>query len=589
MNRVARSIDLILLIVGAVATSLHAEARDRERSVTFNANIAPILYENCAPCHRPAGPAPFPLLSFADARKRARQIVSVTRSRAMPPWLPMADYGEFVGARRLEDDEVALLRRWVKDGLAEGDAADLPPRPVWSDGWFLGTPDLTLALPQSYTLPAEGPDRYRNFVIPVPPGGTRWIEAVEIVPRNARVVHHARLLVDRTPASRRADADDTEPGYAGMTWGNAETPDGILVGWTPGKVPLPPTPGMAWRLDDRTDLVLQLHLVPSGKPEEVQVQIGLHFAQGPPTLHPFALLLSSRAIDIPAGESDYRVRDTYTLPVDVDVVGIYPHAHYLAEDMNVYARLPDGSRRWLLRIEDWDFNWQDEYHYARPLALPRGTVLHMDYVYDNSDDNPQNPSDPPRRVSYGPWTTDEMAELMLQVLPASAADLELLRADAERHKVEDAIAYRRELLRRDPEDHRSHAALGAAYLSQGRSAEAIPHLQQAVRLAPGDATAHNNLAFALQAEARHVEAIAEYRRAVLIDAELVEAHFGLGQLLLKAGDLDGAMEHLTRTVALQPEAAAAHELLAEALTRAGRHAAAAKAREAAARLHAPSR
>ncbi len=568
-----------LLLLAAAAAS-----PDPTGPVTFNEHVAPILFANCAPCHRPHGSAPFALLGFEDARKRAKQIAKVTRSRYMPPWLPLAGYGEFAGERRLEDSEIALLQRWAAEGPIEGDPAALPPAPIWNSGWQLGEPDLVVKMPQAYSLPAGGADVYRNFVIPAPAGPARWVEAVEIVPSSPRVVHHARLLVDRTPASRQVDALDAQPGFEGMEAGTAESPDGILVGWTPGKVSLPPVEGIAWRLDSGTDIVLQLHFVPSGKPEQVEVQIGLHCAAKPPALHPVALLLGSRSIDIPAGANDYHITDQYQLPVAVAAYGIYPHAHYLGRAMQVYATLPDESQRWLLRIGDWDFNWQDEYRYVKPVPLPRGSTLHMDYSYDNSPENLRNPSLPPRRVTYGGRTTDEMAELMLQVVPQNDRDRELLLRDLERHKVEKAIAYRKERIASDPRDHRSLAALGATYLHIGRTSEAIPYLEQSLRLAPGDAVVRNNLAFALRAEGRPEEAIAQYRQALEIDPQLGAAHYELGKLLLSRGAARDALSHLDRAVQLEPASAEAHAALAEALARAGRKDEAAREREEASRL-----
>ncbi|MBI3473354.1 MAG: hypothetical protein HY013_18520, partial [Candidatus Solibacter usitatus] len=180
--------------------------------IIFNRHVAPLLFEYCAPCHRPGEAAPFPLLTYRDARQHAQQIVKATRSRYMPPWLPEPGHGEFAGARRLGDDQVRLLEQWVEQGAAEGPAADLPPAPRFTEGWQLGTPDLVVRMPRPYLLAAQGGDVFRNFVAPVPLTETRYVRAVEIRPGNKRVVHHANILIDRKQSSRRRDEQDGEVG-----------------------------------------------------------------------------------------------------------------------------------------------------------------------------------------------------------------------------------------------------------------------------------------------------------------------------------------------------------------------------------------
>jgi len=533
----------------------------QDGDVTFNADVAPILFENCAICHRPGGAGPFDLLTHRDARKHARQIVEVTDSGYMPPWLPEAGYGEFAGTRGLSAAEIETLARWANADTPEGRPGDLPPTPQWSEGWQLGRPDLVVHLDRPYTLAAEGPDVYRNFVLPVQVETTRYVKAVEFRPGNARIVHHGRLLIDRTPSSRSLDAQDDAPGWDGMTWGNAETPDGMLLGWTPGKVALDPPEGMAWRLERGTDLVLQLHMISSGKPESIQPSVGLYFADEPPTLHPFAFVLGSRDIAIPAGEDNYPVTDSYVLPVDVEALGIYPHAHYVAKRMHVFAELPGGERQWLIRIDDWDFNWQDEYRYAAPVALPRGTRLVMEYTYDNSSANARNPSFPPRPVVYGAQSSDEMAELMLQVLPRNPQDRAALEADYERREVQGAVAFRRARLAANPADGESHAALGSTYLHLGSVEDAIPHLREAVRLLPEDARQRNNLAYALALHGEPDGAIQQYEHAVRLEPNFGAAHFGLAGVLLEQGRTDDAIEHYREVLRIRPDAAEARQAL----------------------------
>ncbi len=520
---------------------------------TFNRDVAPILFEHCASCHRPGGAGPFSLLDHDAARRRAKQIVEVTSSGYMPPWLPEPGYGRFSGERGLSDAEIETLRRWAAGGRERGADADLPPVPSWPDGWSLGTPDLELSLAEPYTLPAAGRDVYRNFVIRSPVERARWVRALELRPSDPRLVHHARIVVDPSPLSRHSDERDPAPGFDGMDLGSAVDPDGFLLGWAPGRSPDPGRDGMSWALRPGTDIVIQLHMVPSGKPETIDVRLGLYFAAAPPTLLSFSLVLGSREIDIPPGATDHEASDDYELPVAVEAIAILPHAHYLGKRMHVTATPPDGSRRWLLRIDGWDFNWQDLYRYAEPVPLPAGTRIAMRYGYDNSADNPFNPHSPPRRVRYGPQTTDEMAELVLQVVPQDPDDLAVLEADYRRRHVLDAIDYRRRQLRDDPADADAHGALGAGYLELGRYEEAAAALGRAVQLRPDAVRFRNNLGYALERLGRTDEALGHYRHAAARDPGLAEVQSNLGRALRSRGRWTEALPHLDRAAQLQPE------------------------------------
>ena len=477
---------------------------------TFSKDIAPVLYRQCVVCHRPDGPAPFSLLTYQDARDRAALIAAAVEARRMPPWLPEPGAVRFARERRLTDSQIALIRQWVEAGAPEGNNADLPPAPEFPEGWQLGQPDLVVALPE-YHVPRHGSDVYRNLVASLPIGETRYVTAVELRPGNGRVVHHARLMVDTTASSREMDAQDAEPGFDGMdVMSHAMTPGGFFLGWTPGKVPTHGAEDMAWPVEPETDLVLQLHVRPNGQPEVVRPVVGFHFAPQPPARRPTLVLFNWKGIDIPPGTKDYIVADSYTLPVDVQALGVYPHAHYLATVMEAVARLPDGSERRLLRIKDWDFNWQDEYRYEEPILLSKGSTITMRYVYDNSAGNPQNPNRPPKRVTYGPNSTDEMGDLILQVLPQTAEDRALLERDlAWKYAAQDAgwfadrelavgnlLAIRGEQAQAighfraaldNRADARAHAALAGALAARGEFPQALLHAQAALQVQPEDA------------------------------------------------------------------------------------------------------
>jgi tetratricopeptide (TPR) repeat protein/mono/diheme cytochrome c family protein len=530
--------------------------------VTFNQDVAPILFRNCATCHRPGGAGPFSVLNYAEARRHATQIADVTRRRFMPPWLPAAGYGEFAGERRLGDHEIETLAQWVRGGAPEG-SADPPSPPRFEVGWPLGEPDLVLRMPEPYTLPAGGADVFRNFVLPVPLGTTRYVRALEIRPGNSAVVHHANVLVDRTRSSRRLDALDPEPGFAGMDLrleSDVFDPDSHFLFWKPGTAPAPEPDDMAWTLDPGSDLVLNMHLQPSGRPEAVEAEVGLYFTDAAPTRFPMLLQLENdAALDIPPGAADFAVADDLELPLDVDVLAVYPHAHYLGKRLEAFATLPDGTRKPLVLIPRWDLNWQAVYLYREPVFLPRGTTVSMRFSYDNSPDNPSNPSDPPRRVSGGNRATDEMAHLWLQVVP---------RGDGVgRVVLQEALARHR--LARNPHDVAARFNLGSVLLLRGRPDEALREFEAALAVDPGHATVRNSHATVLESQGRYAEAAAEFREVLRIDPDAPDARYNLANCLAAQGEFEEAVEHFRLVAWSHPDDAAARDHLTAALQEAG--------------------
>ena len=406
------------VVVAWLATTLWAKTP----APTFAHDVAPILYQHCAECHHAGAVAPFALLTYADASKRAALIATVTTARYMPPWLPSAPH--FQRERHLSAHEIAILQQWAAAGAPQGNPAETPAPPVFKEGWPLGPPGLEAQMPKPFTIPADGPDLYRCFVIPLPPGPERYVKAIDIRPGNSRVVHHALLFQD---VARQARRRDTGNGYS--CFGTPGfLPARGLGGWTPGKRAVFEPPGMAENLYPRADLVLQVHYHPTGKPETDQTRVALYFTPEKPRRHLSDIALGSNRIDIPAGDAAYKVMDHFTLPVDVEIFGVIPHAHYVCRDMLGYAILPNGERRTLIHIPNWDFNWQDQYRYPVPLRLPADTRIIMEFTYDNSEQNPRNPNHPPRRVVYGPATTDEMAGLHLEGVPVQDSDEEELGA-----------------------------------------------------------------------------------------------------------------------------------------------------------------
>jgi tetratricopeptide (TPR) repeat protein len=539
--------------------------------LTFYQDIAPIVWHRCSPCHRPGEIGPFALLTYDDVRGRAAQIAAVTARRIMPPWKPEPGAGTFQNERRLSDDELQKLQRWIADGAPAGDRSrPTQTLPLWADGWGLGPPDLIVKMPEPYTVPADGADLFRTFVIPMPVERPRYVRALEFRPDNARVVHHANLGVDRTRSSRQLDARDPEPGYVGGMVPDARYPEGQMLGWTPGQAPHPSPRGMAWRLEPGSDLVAQLHLQPTGKPERLQVSVGVYFTDEPPQRAPLGLRLGSETIDIAAGDREYAVADQYVLPVDVELLAIQPHAHNLARRMEASARLPDGATRPLIAIADWDFRWQDVYRYVTPLALPKGTTIAMRYVYDNSAANARNPHQPPARVVWGQNTSDEMGDLWLQVVPRATADFAVLERDFRRKTLAEDLAAYTKLLDGDPNNALRHDAVGDLLLQAGRLDEAVVRYRRSLDLNPRSASTHYNLGYALSARSRRDEAIAQFKEALAIDPDYAQAHNNLGALLQMIGRFDEALAHYQRAVALRADNVDAVTNLGQLLSTLGR-------------------
>ena len=529
--------------------------------ITFNKHIAPLMFQHCSPCHRPGEAAPFPLLTYADARKRATQIVQVTERRYMPPWPPEPGYGDFAGERRLTGDQLRRIAEWVREGSIEGDAADLPPTPRFTAGWQIGPPDLIVQMPGPYRLAASGADVFRNFVVPVNLKEIKYVRAIELRPGNPRVVHHANIWIDRRQSLRRRDGEDGQPGFPGMENASTEArsdsfdPDSHFLFWKPGSVVEPEPDDMSWRLDPGTDLILNLHLQPSGKEETIQPVIGFYFAAQPPRLHPMLMQLENDgAIDIPPGEREFAVTDHVTLPGAVEVLAIYPHAHYLGKEVEAWATLPDGKRTWLIKIADWDINWQGVYNYRKPVLLPKGTTVEMRITYDNSESNPRNPNHPAKRVRTGPRSEDEMGHVWLQVLPKKESE------EDPRVDLQEAVMRRR--LEKYPGDFVAHCNLGALYAGQGKFGEAVAHFEQALRVQPRSATARNGLGAGLLAEGRVDEAMRELRETLRMDPAHLNARWNLSKALLRKGDLTGAAAELNALLRQAPNDADAQAGLA---------------------------
>ena len=455
------SVAAAALTAGVVSFGRGGAAPTAQGPVTFSEHVAPIVFANCTPCHRPGEAAPFQIMNYRDARPLAKAIAAATAQRIMPPWKAGPSDYEFDNARRLSDDQIATIQRWVADGALEGDASTLPAMPRFTEGWQLGPPDLAVTMSEAFAVPASGPDVYRSFVVPLGLDHDAWVRAIDFRPSARSVVHHSLFFLDATGAARERDASDPLPGFSGGMGGgrvlgagrgNAQgltgllngssandRPDdriaragGGLGGWALGGRALELPTGLAFFVPKGSDLILSTHFHPSGKAQQEKSTVGLYFASGPPTQAFTTLQLPPifgvfEGLDIPAGQERYTLTDSFVIPVDVRAFSIGAHAHYLGKEMKLTATLPDGTAKTLLWIKDWDFSWQERYRFKDFVSLPKGTRLDALVSYDNSAANKRNPSRPPVRVTWGEESTDEMGSIGMQVVAANPRELPQLQ------------------------------------------------------------------------------------------------------------------------------------------------------------------
>ncbi len=393
---------------------------------------------------------------------------------------------------------------------------------------------------------ADGPDIFWNLIFRPGLATRRYVRAVEIQPGNTRIAHHANLLVDRTGAVARREVQPGH-GFPGMdlTIGrNPLDPESHFLFWKPGSRPYSEPPGLSWILDPGNVLVLNLHLQPSGKAEQVSPRLGIYFTKDPPAKFPVLVQLQrDDKLNIPAGARDFEVSDDFKLPADVDLLAIYPHAHYLGSLLEAFATLPNGTRESLIRIPHWDLNWQAVYRYREPLFLPGGTTISMRYHYDNSEANPRNPNHPPKRVEAGNDARDEMSHLWLQILPRGVGD--------HRRPIQEAVLRHRIAL--EPRDAIAHVNLGALLLSRLDAQGAASEFRAAITLDDSRPEAHDMLGAALLNTGRLQEAIAEFQSALRIDPGYMNAHYNLALALVKTGNLKEALPHLRSVAAAYPK------------------------------------
>ena len=392
----------------AFGCTLHLPEPAFTGEVTYSEHIAPILQNNCQSCHRQGEVAPFALNDYNDAKVWATEIAEYTQARLMPPWKPAPGYGDFKHQRQLTDTQIQMIAYWAANGTPAGDLNNVPDPPEFPEGWALGDPDWIVEMPVEYEIEPEGEDEYRQFIIPTHFDQDMYVQAVDVQPGNRKTVHHVIAYLDTRGEARKLDAQDPKPGYVTEGTGPGFRSAGTIGGWAPGMMPTVLPDGVGYLLPKGADIVLQMHYYRTGHTERDQSRLGLYFSKTPET----AKLRISEAINtdfvIPPGEGYHKVAATEEFEQDVYLLATMPHMHLLGRDMQLIATTPTGDTHDLIWIKDWDFNWQDIYHYQQPLFLPAGTKVDLTAHFDNSPENPANPNDPPIPVGWGEKTTDEM-------------------------------------------------------------------------------------------------------------------------------------------------------------------------------------
>lgn len=399
--------------------------------VTYTKEISRLFQAKCQGCHRTGDIAPFALDSYEAATTWSADIQRVVQARIMPPWKPVDEHGKFKGDFGLTDDERQMLLDWLAAGAPKGDDADLPEPLPETGEWQIGEPDAVLQMPELYSVPRRK-DIYRCFVVPTGFDEDKWIKAVQIVPGTRQVAHHVILYIDTTGKSAELDARDEEPGYecfGGPGDGVQLNPGSMLGGWVPGSRPTLLPDGVGVLLPKGARIIIQMHYFPAGKEYSDQTKIGLYLAKPEEKLNKRMVFLPivNTSFRIPAGANDQVVNAAFPMPAG-DVHMVIPHMHLLGRKIEVnHTDLFSRPKNALIKIDDWDFNWQGFYAFTNPIRMNNLDQLKVTCRFDNSADNPKNPSNPLKDVRWGEGTEDEMCLAFVGVTLDNQSLIDLIK------------------------------------------------------------------------------------------------------------------------------------------------------------------
>jgi hypothetical protein len=427
------------------------EALPLPDTVTFAEHIAPIVHQNCMPCHRPGSAGPFDLIRYEDVFKRKKMVRHVTETRYMPPWPADPDYRHFAGEKVLAQRDLELIGKWVEQGGLRGDSSLTPEPPHYPTGSYLGEPDLVIRMDSAFFIAGDNRDRFLFGKIPYQIAQDTFIRAIEFVPGNAEVVHHMNgHLISYDFAAKEnvfegkriVDRETTpvEIAYPQLGLlnddGSYPTLTPLVCNYLPGVQPsLYPDGIGGYRMKAKGAILLNdLHYGPSPLDTFDQSQFNVFFAPGPPKRPTMEIQLGTLGISdiVPPlviyPDTVMAFRTQAVIQQDISLLTLNPHMHLLGKSFLAYALPPDGDTIPLIRIPDWDFRWQYFYTFERPIHLPKGTRIQVLAVFDNTVDNPNNPFDPPQVVAErngSMRTTDEMLQFILTYLPYEAGDEEM--------------------------------------------------------------------------------------------------------------------------------------------------------------------
>jgi mono/diheme cytochrome c family protein len=442
---VPRRLVLVLVAVASCGLVLGSgqQVPSSPKQVTYGRDVAPILYKNCVVCHRPNDIAPMSLMTYKDTRPWARSIREAVVQRKMPPWHADPKVGDFLNDPRLSDSEIATIDAWVRIGTPEGDAKDLPPPPVFAQGWHI-KPDMVLPIPE-FTVPGSSQDDYEYIYVPTNFTEDKWVQAAEVLPGDRRVVHHATVSViaadkvaKKEEENAKSDAGVDKYHYrtgrvlhlrrdAPVVDDGCSSPDGggvpgessgylnIVPGiYLPGHLAETRPAGYALRVPAGSYLQFQVHYSNhTGDDVKDSTSIGLVFAKEPVKHEIAQYEIWNNLFLIPPGDENHRVTSCFTLPKDVTALAYTGHMHFRGKSMTTEAIYPDGRHEVILNVPHYDFRWQETYFLKHQFLLPKGTKLVTTAYFDNSLNNAQNP-DPSKAIRWGEPSDEEMMGFWLQ-------------------------------------------------------------------------------------------------------------------------------------------------------------------------------